>query len=63
MVREKDGQFWPPVHPATEVALRNEGFDPHKVTDPLFMFNAATKAYEAFGVEQHRAIMAGKARL
>ena len=46
-----------------EVALRNEGIDPTKIKDALFMFNPQTKAYEPFGPEQHQHLVAGKARL
>ena len=47
----------------TEVALRNEGIDPSKLKDKLFMFNQQTKAYEPFGPEQYTQLVAGKARL
>ena len=51
------------VDGTAEVALRNEGIDPTKIKDALFMFNPQTKAYEPFGPEQHQHLVAGKARL
>jgi hypothetical protein len=49
-------------HP-TEVALRNEGMDPRKIRDQIFIFNAQTKVYEPFGPDKHAELLAGKARL
>ena len=46
-----------------EVGLRNDGMDPSKVKDPLYMFNAQTKAYEPFGWEMYNQVVSGKARL
>ena len=46
-----------------EVGLRNDGMDPSKVKDPLYMFNAHTKAYEPFGWEMYNQVVSGKARL
>lgn len=46
-----------------EVELRAEGIDVHKVKDPLFMFNFATKTYEPFGPAELTNIISGKAKL
>jgi len=48
---------------AAEVALRNEGMNPSKIKDQLYMFNPHSKTYEPFGPEQYAQLVAGKAKL
>jgi len=46
-----------------EVELRDQGFNPSAISDPLYIFNANTKSYEPFGPAQYDQIANGKSRL
>ena len=46
-----------------QVGLRDEGFDPNKVTDPVFWLNPATRRFEPFQQATYRDLVAGKAKL
>jgi fatty-acyl-CoA synthase len=43
--------------------LAAEGFDPAKVADPLYVFDAEREAYVAINAERYAAIASGDARL
>ncbi|TPX31382.1 hypothetical protein SeMB42_g07766 [Synchytrium endobioticum] len=46
-----------------KVALRNDGMDPGKVSDPMFMFDESSKSYIPFGFAEYKSIVDIKAKL
>jgi acyl-CoA synthetase (AMP-forming)/AMP-acid ligase II len=43
--------------------LRDDGCDPNRVVDPLFMFEGSSSSYEPFGADRWQALDAGQIRL